>query len=189
MKIIVVDNYDSFVYNIVHYLLESGCEADVVRNDRLDFSRVMEYDKILLSPGPGVPSESGRILPLIKKFALKKSILGVCLGHQAIVEAFGGKLRNLKKVYHGVSEDLIITDPDDYLFKNIPARIKAGRYHSWIAEKNLPECLSVTAIDTAGLIMAVRHRNLDIRGVQFHPESVLTEYGKEMIKNWVRGPI
>lgn len=185
MRILVVDNYDSFVYNLVHYLREFDCEVDVARNDKVKFSEVDKYDKILLSPGPGIPSEAGKLTEVIRKFAGKKSILGVCLGHQAIGEVFGGTLSNLKKVYHGVAEDLIINDKNDYLFRNIPGRIKVGRYHSWIVDNPLPECLAVTAVDDEGKIMALKHKEYDIRGVQFHPESVLTEYGKEMIKNWI----
>lgn len=186
-KILVIDNYDSFVYNLVHYLREFGCEVDVVRNDKVKFNEISNYDKILLSPGPGIPSEAGMLMQVIKKFAGKKSILGVCLGHQAIGEHFGGKLKNMKKVYHGVAENLIIEDESEYLFKNIPSQIKVGRYHSWIVENNLPDCLVVTAVDEEGKIMALKHKEYDIRGVQFHPESVLTEYGKEMIKNWIGG--
>lgn len=187
MKILVIDNYDSFVYNLVHYLREFGCEVDVVRNDKVKFNEIGNYDKILLSPGPGIPSEAGMLMQVIKKFAGKKSILGVCLGHQAIGEVFGGKLSNLKKVYHGVAENLIITDKGEYLFNNIPGKIKVGRYHSWIVENKLPDCLVVTAVDDEGKIMALKHKEYDIRGVQFHPESVLTEFGKEMIKNWIGG--
>lgn len=185
MKILVIDNYDSFVYNLVHYLREFGCEVDVVRNDKVEFNEIDKYAKILLSPGPGIPSEAGQLTEVIKRFAGKKSMLGVCLGHQAIGEVFGGVLTNLEKVYHGVAEELIITDKNEYLFKNIPEKIKVGRYHSWIVEKDLPPCLRVTAVDDQGKIMALKHKEYDIRGVQFHPESVLTEYGKDMIKNWI----
>lgn len=188
MKVMVIDNYDSFVYNLVHYLREFGCQVKVVRNDKVKISELEEYDKILLSPGPGIPSEAGKLLEIIKRYSLEKSILGVCLGHQAIAEAFGGKLRNLEKVYHGVAEKLIITNKELYLFKNIPSGIKVGRYHSWIVENDLPDCLSVTAVDDQGKIMALMHNELDILGVQFHPESVLTEFGKQMIKNWIDGP-
>ena len=147
MKILVIDNYDSFVYNLVHYLKEFGCEVDVVRNDKPKLNEIDNYDKILLSPGPGIPSEAGLLMEVIRKFAGKKSILGVCLGHQAIGEVFGGKLSNLKKVYHGVAENLIITGKNEYLFKDIPEKIKVGRYHSWIVENELPGCLAVTAVD------------------------------------------
>ena len=184
MRILVIDNYDSFVYNLVHYLQEFGCETKVVRNDKINFSEINDYDKILLSPGPGIPSEAGKMMTVIKKIAGRKPILGVCLGHQAIGQFFGGKLINLKKVYHGVAENMHVTDKTDYLFNNIPGKIKVGRYHSWIVDKNIPETLSVTAIDDDGRIMALKHNEHDIRGVQFHPESILTEYGKRIMKNW-----
>ncbi len=187
MKILVIDNYDSFVYNLVHYLREFDCEVDVVRNDHIAFNEMDNYDKVLLSPGPGIPSEAGKLMEVIKKVAGKKSILGVCLGHQAIAEFYGGKLINLKKVFHGVAENLNISEGNEYFFKNIPPKIKVGRYHSWIVEKNLPECLLVTSVDDEGMVMSFRHKKFDIRGVQFHPESVLTEYGKVMIKNWIEG--
>lgn len=185
MKIIVIDNYDSFVYNLVHYLKEFNCRVEVVRNDKVNSKDINKYDKILLSPGPGIPREAGTMMEVIHQYAGKKPILGVCLGHQAIGEYFGGKLKNLKKVYHGVAENLNIMDKEEYLFKNIPSGIKVGRYHSWILDKKLPGILVATAMDDHGLVMAIRHKVMDIRGVQFHPESILTEHGKTMIKNWV----
>lgn len=187
MRVLVVDNYDSFVYNLVHYLQEFGCETKVVRNDRINFPEINYFDKILLSPGPGIPSEAGKMMSVIEKFYDKKPILGICLGHQAIAEFFGGKLVNLKKVYHGVSENLFITDKSEYLFKKIPQKIKVGRYHSWIVSHKIPDILCVTAVDDRGEIMALSHKYFDIRGVQFHPESILTDYGKRIMKNWING--
>lgn len=186
MKIIVIDNYDSFVYNLVHYLQALNCEVTVVRNDRVRLPDIYSFDKILLSPGPGVPSEAGRMMQIIERFSQTKSILGVCLGHQAIAEAFGARLINLPKVYHGIAENLIVTDKTELLFKGVPEKFKAGRYHSWIVDKPLPECLSVTAVDEQGNIMALKHKKFNIRGVQFHPESIMTEYGKKIVKNWVK---
>ncbi len=185
--IVVIDNYDSFTYNLVHYVTEiTGSRPDVFRNDETDLERLENYRKIILSPGPGIPSEAGICIPLIKRFAQSKSILGVCLGHQAIGEAFGGELVNLDSVYHGVATQVIVLDNKDPLFRNIPVTFNAGRYHSWVVSgTNLPSCLRVTCIDTNQMIMALRHREYDVAGVQFHPESVLTEFGKEIIKNWL----
>ncbi len=188
MKCLLLDNYDSFTYNLHHLLLELGVDADVHRNDKISLDEVETYDKIILSPGPGIPSEAGLLLPLIKKFASTKSILGVCLGEQAIGEAFGAKLLNLKDVYHGVCSDIRIL-ARDMLFDGLEPGFRAGRYHSWVVSKDeLPECLEITAVDAEdGYIMALRHRQYDVRGVQFHPESVLTPQGKKMIENWARG--
>lgn len=188
MKILVIDNYDSFVYNIVHYVKEiTNEQVDVVRNDKITLDEVGKYDKILLSPGPGVPSDAGIMPEIIKTYAETKSIFGVCLGHQAIVEAFGGEIYNLDTVYHGVETKMTVTDSDEILFNGIPEHFMAGRYHSWNAKKdNLPDCFSVTCVDDTGLVMGVRHKQLDVRGIQFHPESVLTPQGKKMIENWVK---
>ncbi|MDR2916675.1 MAG: aminodeoxychorismate/anthranilate synthase component II [Tannerella sp.] len=188
MKCLLLDNYDSFTYNLHHILVELGVDTDVRRNDRISLEEVEVYDKIILSPGPGIPSEAGLLLPLIKKFASTKSILGVCLGEQAIGEAFGAKLLNLKDVYHGVCSDIRILVKDK-LFDGLEPGFRAGRYHSWVVSKDeLPECFEITAVDAeAGYIMGIRHRQYDVRGVQFHPESVLTPQGKKMIENWVRG--
>ena len=187
MKCLLLDNYDSFTYNLRHILLELGVETDVRRNDKISLDEVGVYDKILLSPGPGIPSEAGILLPLIKKYASEKSILGVCLGEQAIGEAFGAKLLNLKDVYHGVCSDIriLIHDP---LFDGLYPGFRAGRYHSWVVSKDeFPDCLEVTAIDAeVGHVMGIRHRRYDVRGVQFHPESVLTPQGKKIIENWMR---
>ena len=186
MRILVLDNYDSFTYNLVHYLEKvSDAEIEVHRNDKISLKEIERFDKILLSPGPGIPSEAGILIDVIKIYAPTKSILGVCLGQQAIAEAFGGSLSNLKEVFHGVATPIeIITD--DILFKNIPKKLNVGRYHSWAVNKNdLPNELEVTAVDENGSIMGLRHKMYNVRGVQFHPESVLTEHGLKMIENWV----
>lgn len=186
MKILVIDNYDSFTYNLVHLLNELGHEAEVWRNDKFKIEEVNAFDKILLSPGPGIPSEAGLLLDVIKTYAKTKSILGVCLGQQAIAEVFGGELYNLEKPVHGTATNIVITDADELLFKGLQSGFKIGRYHSWaVKPENLPEELLVTATDEKGVMMALRHREFDVRGVQFHPESVLTENGKEMIANWL----
>lgn len=185
-NILVLDNYDSFTYNLVHYIEKvSSANVDVFRNDKITLKEIEKYDKILLSPGPGVPSEAGILLEVIREYAPKKSILGVCLGQQAIGEVFGGKLINLDSVYHGVATEMEVVK-EDVLFKDIPKKFKAGRYHSWVVdEKNFPADLEITVKDENGYIMGLRHRKFDVRGVQFHPESILTEYGEEMIKNWI----
>lgn len=185
-KILLFDNYDSFTYNLKHLLAECGADADVRRNDKIGLDEIEAYDKILLSPGPGIPSEAGILLPLIKTYAPYKSILGVCLGHQAIAEAFGGTLENLPEVYHGIQSAIRITDKDEILFSGLPKTLKVGRYHSWaVSAKWLPACLRITATDDDGMIMALRHEQFDVRGVQFHPESVLTENGQQIIANWL----
>ncbi len=186
MKIIVIDNYDSFTYNLVHYLEKvSDALVEVHRNDKISLEEINQFDKILLSPGPGIPSEAGILLDVIKTYASRKSILGVCLGQQAIAEAFGGSISNLKSVFHGVSTPINIL-MEDPLFKNIPRKLNVGRYHSWAVNKNdLPNELEITAVDESGSIMGLRHKKYDVSGVQFHPESVLTEYGLQMIENWV----
>ncbi len=186
-KILVIDNYDSFVYNLVYYIQQiTGIMPSVSRNDGIDLDEVEHFDKILLSPGPGIPSEAGICLDLIKRYASIKSILGICLGHQAIGEAFGANLSNLDNVFHGVSTPLRVTDETEYLFKGLPVSFNAGRYHSWIVDSHdLPESLRVTCMDENGLIMGISHRNYDVRGLQFHPESVLTENGMDIIRNWL----
>lgn len=185
-KILVFDNYDSFTYNLVHAIKKLGyLQVDVYRNDEIALDKVAEYDKILLSPGPGVPSEAGELLPLIKRYAATKSILGVCLGHQAIGEAFGGTLLNLDNVHHGISSQIKVLEPD-VLFKNIPDKFDGGRYHSWVvAQENFPTSLKVIAVDANGEIMALRHQTYDVCGVQFHPESVLTPMGETLLLNWL----
>jgi len=185
-KILVFDNYDSFTYNLVHAIKKLGyLQVDVYRNDEIALDKVAEYDKILLSPGPGVPSEAGELLPLIKRYAATKSILGVCLGHQAIGEAFGGTLLNLDNVHHGISSQIKVLEPD-VLFKNVPDKFEGGRYHSWVvAQENFPTSLKVIAVDANGEIMALRHQTYDVCGVQFHPESVLTPMGETLLLNWL----
>jgi anthranilate synthase component 2 len=187
MKILVFDNYDSFTYNLVH-LVEKILhqKVDVYRNDQIPLEKVKEYDKIILSPGPGIPVEAGLLLPLIKEYAATKSILGVCLGHQAIGEAFGGKLTNLSTVYHGVATPVQITNSKAPLFKGLGDTIEVGRYHSWIISDNgFPVELEVTAREEHGYIMALQHKKYDVQGVQFHPESVLTPDGERVLRNWL----
>jgi len=189
MKILVLDNYDSFTYNLVQYIERVLKRAvDVKRNDQLRLEEVAVYDKILISPGPGIPNEAGICLDLIKEFGASKSILGVCLGHQAIAEAYGGSITNLSKVYHGLTGQMKQLVDDEYLFSGVPTEFDAGRYHSWVVEHDtLPRDLEITVENDEGYIMAIRHREHDVRGVQFHPESVLTEYGGMMILNWING--
>lgn len=186
MKILVIDNYDSFTYNLVHYIEKiTDAQVDVFRNDKISLPEIEQYDKILLSPGPGIPSEAGILLDVIKKYAPTKSIFGVCLGQQAIAEAFGGSISNLKEVFHGVATPVNIL-VEDSLFKDIPKKLNVGRYHSWaVNQHDLPEQLEVTVVDESGSIMGLRHKTYDLRGVQFHPESVLTEHGLKMIENWI----
>ncbi|NQY12067.1 MAG: aminodeoxychorismate/anthranilate synthase component II [Flavobacteriales bacterium] len=187
MKVLILDNYDSFTYNLVHYIDNVGkCDYDVIRNDKIELSEIKKYDKILLSPGPGIPVEAGILLDLIKEYASTKSILGVCLGHQAISEAFGGKLINMSTVYHGVATLMEIVDENDYLFKGLPYSFRAGRYHSWkVDKKSLPSDFEITVRDERDDIMAISHKKYDLKGVQFHPESILTERGQEIINNWI----
>ena len=186
MKIVIIDNYDSFTYNLSHLVKELGAEVTVYRNDKFTMDQLEEFDKIILSPGPGIPSEAGLLLDVIKAYAGKKPILGVCLGHQAIGEVFGGQLTNLSDVYHGVATPCNIT-VDDYLFQGLTDhRIEIGRYHSWVVNKaGFPDCLEVTSVSDEGYIMSLRHREYDIRGIQYHPESVLTRDGKTIIGNWL----
>ena len=187
MKIVVIDNYDSFTYNLVHAIKKiSGLPVDVFRNDEIAMSELEKYDKIVLSPGPGIPEEAGLLLDIIREFGPKKSMLGVCLGHQAIGEAFGGKLHNMKKVLHGIATPVQLTENKSELFNGLPDTFDVGRYHSWIVEKDsLPACFEVTSYDNEGFIMSMKHKDFDVEGVQFHPESVLTPLGEEMIRNWL----
>ena len=186
MKLLILDNYDSFTYNIVHAVRELGVEPAVRRNDKITLDEVDNFDKIIISPGPGIPSEAGILPQLLERYAGSKPILGVCLGHQAIGECFGAKLRNLPEVYHGIKSQISITVPD-YIFAGLPDRIDVGRYHSWVVDKNnLPDCLEVTAVSDDGEIMAMRHRTLDVRGVQFHPDSILTPQVLTIIDNWLK---
>ena len=187
MKILVLDNYDSFTYNLVQYLQEIlDRKVDVIRNDAITLEAVDEYDVIVLSPGPGIPSQAGIMPELIKKYAPSKLILGVCLGHQAIGEAFGADLENLAKVYHGVSTPIQITDQEDVLFEDIPTQIEVGRYHSWVIDKKeVPSEIKITALDSQGEIMALKHKNYDVWGVQFHPESIMTKDGMKILENFL----
>jgi anthranilate synthase component 2 len=191
MKILVFDNYDSFTYNLVHLVEKiTGEKVDVYRNDQIALADVAAYDKIILSPGPGIPEEAGLLLPLIKEYAATKSLLGVCLGHQAIAEAFGGKLINLSTVFHGVATKIQIGNRQSatgkYLFNKLPDEIEVGRYHSWIvSDENFPDDLEITARDANGYIMALQHKIFDVQGVQFHPESVLTPDGEQILCNWL----
>ncbi|MFD0963089.1 anthranilate synthase component II [Pseudofulvibacter geojedonensis] len=185
-KVLVIDNYDSFVYNLVHFLEELGCETVVKRNNQITLEEVEDYEKILLSPGPGVPDEAGLLKEIIARYAPSKSILGVCLGQQAIGEVFGAKLINLEQPYHGIATNIIQNKKDELLFNGLPKEFTVGRYHSWVVENNLPECLEATSFDENGNIMSIQHKSLDVRGVQFHPESVLTPEGKKMLENWIK---
>lgn len=185
-KIVIIDNYDSFTYNLVHYLEDLDCEVTVFRNDEFDLSELKSFDKILLSPGPGIPDEAGLLKAVIQTYAKTKSILGICLGQQAIGEVFGGSLSNLEKVYHGVATKTTITASDETLFAGLGSEIEVGRYHSWVVNtEDFPDVLEITSIDTNGHIMSLRHRNFDVKGVQFHPESVLTPDGKKILENWL----
>ncbi|MGS2740473.1 anthranilate synthase component II [Sinomicrobium sp. M5D2P17] len=185
-KILVIDNYDSFTYNLVHYLEDLGGQVTVKRNDQLELEEAEPFDKILLSPGPGIPDEAGLLKAIIKKYAPTKSILGVCLGQQAIGEVFGGKIINLNKVYHGVATKVKITVKDEPLFEGLEQEIEVGRYHSWVVDPELPESLEATSFDENGQVMSLRHREYDVKGVQYHPESVLTPDGKRILKNWLK---
>lgn len=199
MKIVIIDNYDSFTYNLAHLVKELGAEVEVLRNDRFRLEELERYDKIILSPGPGIPEEAGLLLDVIRTYRGRKPILGVCLGEQAIGQAFGGRLTNLSEVFHGVQTEVRIKNEEltmkreekalleeDYIFQGLPEEILVGRYHSWVVDREgFPDELAVTAISPEGQIMALKHREYDIHGIQFHPESVLTPDGKKIIKNWL----
>lgn len=194
MKIVIIDNYDSFTYNLSHLVKELGAEVTVLRNDTFQLSDLEEFDKIILSPGPGIPSEAGLLLDVVKTYAGRKPMLGVCLGEQAIGEAFGGKLTNLSDVFHGVQTPVFVRNKElqgqgeapEYIFDSLPDELPVGRYHSWVVDsEGLPECLEITATDSEGYIMALRHKEFDVHGIQFHPESVLTPDGKTMIANFL----
>ena len=185
MRIVIIDNYDSFTYNLAHLVKSLGAEVTVLRNDRFALEELEAFDKIILSPGPGIPSEAGLLLDVIRTYAGHKPMLGVCLGHQAIGEVFGARLENLRDVFHGVATEgrQFGTDP---LFRGLPERIVMGRYHSWVVgREGFPDCLEITAVSDEGQIMALRHREFDIHGIQFHPESVLTPDGAVIIRNWL----
>jgi len=186
-KIVVIDNYDSFTYNLVHYLEDLNTEVTVFRNDEFELDELSKFDKILLSPGPGIPDEAGLLKAVISKYAESKSILGVCLGQQAIGEVFGGVLTNLDKVFHGVATKVTKSVIDETLFDNLPNEFEVGRYHSWVVSKeSFPNVLEITSVDENGQIMSLRHKTLDVKGVQFHPESVLTPFGKQILENWIK---
>jgi anthranilate synthase component 2 len=184
-KILVIDNYDSFTYNLVHYLEDLNCEVTVYRNDEFELDEIAHFDKILLSPGPGIPDEAGLLKPVIAKYGATKSIFGVCLGQQAIGEVYGGTLSNLDKVYHGVATLVKTVVDDEILFQGLEKEFEVGRYHSWVVDATLPKDLEATSFDENGQVMSLRHKTFDVRGVQFHPESVLTPNGKKMLENWV----
>jgi anthranilate synthase component 2 len=183
-KVLVIDNYDSFTYNLVHYLEDLDCEVVVKRNDQLKLEEVDAFDKIVLSPGPGIPDEAGLLKKIIAAYAPTKSIFGVCLGQQAIAEVFDGSLINLEEVYHGIATAIEIIK-EDVLFNGIPKKIEVGRYHSWVVDPELPPALEATSVDENGQIMSLRHKTYDVCAVQFHPESVLTPYGKKILENWL----
>lgn len=184
----VIDNYDSFTFNLVHLLHECGHDATVWRNDKFELEEVAAFDKILLSPGPGIPEEAGLLLDVIREYGATKSILGICLGQQAIAQVYGGQLYNLAKPVHGTATPLLITDPDELIFRGLPSSFPVGRYHSWaVSRDGFPDELHITAEDKDGVIMALTHKAFDVKGLQFHPESVLTSYGKEMMANWLQG--
>ena len=185
MRILIVDNYDSFTHNLYHYVSQFEKNVEVVKNDRILLTEVEQYDKIILSPGPGLPYEHKNLKEIIEQFSSTKSILGVCLGHQAIAECFGAKLKNLENVLHGISSEILFIK-EDRIFNQIPNQIKVGHYHSWVIdEETLPSCLEVTSKNEDGIIMSICHKEYDLKGLQFHPESILTEYGLLMIKNWI----
>ena len=186
MKTVIIDNYDSFTYNLAHLVKELGAEVSVVRNDQFRLSELKPFDKIILSPGPGIPTEAGLLMDVIDAYASVKPILGVCLGHQAIGEYFGGKLTNLSQVFHGIASTISITAPD-YIYKELPAQVQVGRYHSWVVDnEGLPDCLEVTSVSEEGQIMSLRHKQYDVRGIQYNPESVLTPEGRKIIANWLK---
>jgi anthranilate synthase component 2 len=186
MKLLVLDNYDSFTYNLVYILRELGARPDVIRNNKIALDAVGQYDKIMLSPGPGIPSEAGIMQELVAEYGPTKSILGICLGHQGIGEAYGARLENLGDVLHGVAHRVTVTDRSEPLFAEIPDQLTVGRYHSWtVVPDSMPDDLRVTAVDEQGRVMGLAHTRFDVRGLQFHPESVLTENGVKMITNWL----
>lgn len=187
MKILVFDNYDSFTYNLVQMIEQiSGEKVDVFRNDQISLEEIENYDKIVLSPGPGVPSEAGILIELIKKYAPTKSILGVCLGQQAIAEAFGGSLINLTEIYHGVATNAKTIKSDTKLLRGLPKNLEVGRYHSWaVNPEDFPEELEITSVDENRMIMSLQHKNYDVQAVQYHPESILTPHGKKIIENFL----
>lgn len=187
MKILVLDNYDSFTYNLVHIVRALGYAMDIFRNDKISLEDVKQYDKILLSPGPGIPDEAGIMKKVVQEYGSTKSILGVCLGHQGIGEVYGAKLFNIPKVLHGVTSIAEVTDSEEYLFKNVPKTFQATHYHSWaVVPETIGGDLKVTAVNSEGLVMGLRHLKYDVKGLQFHPESIMTPEGPKMIENWLK---
>ncbi len=187
MKVVVIDNFDSFTYNLVHYLEALNAEVTVFRNDDFELDELETFDKIVLSPGPGIPSEAGLLMKTIEKYYLTKPILGVCLGHQAIAEFFGGKLTNLNQVFHGIATPISVIDKNEVLYQNLPEKFSVGRYHSWIVSvENFPKNLQITAVDDFQNIMSFSHKTLNIKAIQFHPESIMTEFGKDILRNWLQ---
>ncbi|HEY9551028.1 MAG TPA: aminodeoxychorismate/anthranilate synthase component II [Prevotella sp.] len=185
MKVVIIDNYDSFTYNLSHLVKELGMEVTVLRNDKFELNQLEEFDKIILSPGPGIPSEAGLLSDVIRRYANQKSILGVCLGHQAIGEVFGAKLVNLTTVYHGIATEGTLLE-NDLIFDGLPKHIQMGRYHSWVVSREqFPDCLEITALSDDGQIMALKHRMFNVHGIQFHPESILTPHGRTIVQNWL----
>lgn len=185
-EVLVIDNYDSFTFNLVHYLEELNCKVIVLRNDEFELDEIAKYSSIILSPGPGIPSESGLLLDVIKTYASTKKILGICLGQQAIGEVFGGSLQNLNTVYHGIATPITTLAEDETLFTDLPKTFEVGRYHSWIINpEDFPEELEITSVSDNGEIMSIRHRYFNVKGVQFHPESILTPHGKSILLNWL----
>lgn len=188
MRVLLLDNYDSFTYNLAHQLRELGVDHDVIRNDKISLEDIDQFDKIILSPGPGIPKDAGIMPELVRTYASTKSIFGVCLGHQCIAENFGAQLALLPKVYHGISSNIEIV-AQDYIFADAPSRMDVGRYHSWVVDPNtIPPALEITSKSDDGTIMALKHQTYDVRGVQFHPESILSEFGLTLIRNFVNGP-
>jgi anthranilate synthase component 2 len=186
MKILVLDNYDSFTYNLVYILRELNDQVDIYRNDKIALEDVGKYDKILLSPGPGIPSEAGILQDVVREYGASKSILGICLGHQGIGEVYGAALENMTDVLHGISDTAFVTDSSERIFRGLPSEIKVGRYHSWtVMPDTFPSDLQITALDEKGRVMGLSHKTYDVKGLQFHPESVLTEHGREMLQNWL----
>ena len=186
MKILVIDNYDSFTYNLVYILRELNDQVDIFRNDKISLEEVGKYDKILLSPGPGIPSEAGILQDVVREYGPTKSILGICLGHQGIGEVYGANLENMTDVLHGISDTAFVTDSEERIFKGLPSEIKVGRYHSWtVIPETFTDDIKITALDDKGRVMGLSHKKYDVKGLQFHPESVLTEHGKEMLQNWL----
>ena len=185
-KVLVIDNYDSFTYNLVHYLKALNCVVSVYRNNEFELDEISSFDKIVLSPGPGLPNNAGLLKDVIIRYSSSKSILGICLGHQAIGEVFGGKLKNLNTVYHGIASEIEVINKNDVIFKNVPTKFQAGRYHSWVVSKeNFPVDLEISSVDINGEIMSLSHTKFDVKGIQFHPESILTPVGKQILENWL----